>query len=117
MVGLMNRSIDILEELARESDNLFHLNRRGYLFVTADPARIPDFERAAEEPCALGAGALRVHTGGPGDPDYIPAPAHGFRGPAHRRRPDPRPGPDPRAFSLPSRGRRGGAAHAPLRPA
>lgn len=33
MISLMNRSIDILEELARESDNFFHLNRRGYLFA------------------------------------------------------------------------------------
>ncbi len=80
MVRLMNRSIDILEELAHETNNVFHLNRRGYLFVTADPARIPDFERAAAEPCALGAGELRVHTGRPGDPEYIPAPAQGFEG-------------------------------------
>lgn len=78
MVRLMNRSIDILEELARESENRFHLSRRGYLFVTADPARIPDFHRAAEEPCALGAGPLRIHTGQPGDPVYTPAPATGF---------------------------------------
>lgn len=78
MVRLMNRSIDILEELAHESDNIFHLSRRGYLFVTADPARIPDFERAAEEPCGLGAGPLRIHTGRAGDPVYTPAPPHGF---------------------------------------
>ncbi len=78
MVRLMNRSIDIMEELARESNNVFHLSRRGYLFVTADPARIPDFERAAEEPCELGAGPLRVHSGQAGDPDYIPSPATGF---------------------------------------
>jgi len=80
MVRLMNRSIDLLEELAHETGNRFHLNRRGYLFVTGDPARIPDFERAAEEPCALGAGELRVHTGAPGDPVYVPAPAQGFEG-------------------------------------
>jgi len=78
MVRLMNRSIDILEDLARESDNVFHLSRRGYLFVAADPARIPDMKRAAEEPCALGAGPLRIHTGQPGDPVYIPAPPTGF---------------------------------------
>ena len=48
MVGLMNRSIDILEELAHESGNFFNLSRRGYLFVTADPARIP------EDPKGLG---------------------------------------------------------------
>jgi glycine/D-amino acid oxidase-like deaminating enzyme len=80
MVRFINHSIDILEELARESDNVFHLSRRGYLFVTADPARIPDFERAAEEPCSLGAGPLRIHTGEPGDPVYTPSPAQGFEG-------------------------------------
>jgi sarcosine oxidase, subunit beta len=78
MVRFMNRSIDLLEELARESDNRFHLSRKGYLFVTADPARIPDFERVAQEPCALGAGPLRIHTGQPGDPVYIPSPPTGF---------------------------------------
>ena len=80
MVGLMNRSIDILEELAHESGNIFHLNRRGYLFVTGDPARIPDFKRAAEEAAELGAGPARYHTGQPGEPAYVPAPAHGFEG-------------------------------------
>src|SRR5512139_4207828 len=49
MVRLMNRSIDIMEELAEESGNVFHMNRRGYLFATADPARIAVFQRAAEE--------------------------------------------------------------------
>src|SRR5512142_1614648 len=34
MVALMNRSIDLLENLAHESDNIFHLNRRGYLYAT-----------------------------------------------------------------------------------
>src|SRR3972149_4002682 len=49
MVALMNRSIDLLEELARESGNVFGMNRRGYLFATADPARAPQFIRRAEE--------------------------------------------------------------------
>ncbi len=80
MVRLMNRSIDILEELAHESDNIFHLSRRGYLFVTADLARIPDMQRVAEESCSLGAGPLRIHTGQPSDPEYVPAPAEGFEG-------------------------------------
>jgi hypothetical protein len=30
MVRFMNRSIDLLEELAEETDNIFQLNRRGY---------------------------------------------------------------------------------------
>jgi glycine/D-amino acid oxidase-like deaminating enzyme len=78
MVSFMNRSIDILEELAHESGNMFHLNRRGYLFATANPARIADFKRIAEEAAELGAGPVRYHTGRPGDPAYVPAPAHGF---------------------------------------
>src|SRR5215510_3210420 len=61
MVALMNRSIDLLEELARESGNVFRMNRRGYLFATADPARVPDFLERAEEAAVLGAGAARVH--------------------------------------------------------
>ncbi|HLF26638.1 MAG TPA: FAD-dependent oxidoreductase [Anaerolineae bacterium] len=78
MVSLMNRSITMLEELARTSGNAFHLNRRGYVFATADPNRIPDFKRAAEEAAALGAGPTRYHTGQPGDPEYVPAPMRGF---------------------------------------
>ena len=78
MVRLMNRSIDILEELARETNNRFLLNRRGYLFATADPDRIPRFMHAAEEAAGLGAGPVRCHTGRPGDPEYVPAPAQGF---------------------------------------
>src|SRR5712692_956719 len=56
MVSLMNRSIDMLEELARESGNVFHLNRRGYLFATAQPDQAARYLRAAEEAAALGAG-------------------------------------------------------------
>jgi glycine/D-amino acid oxidase-like deaminating enzyme len=76
MVAAMNRSIDLLEELARESGNVFRLNRRGYLYVTADPARIPALIAAAEEAAALGAGAARVHARA--GSDYRPAPAEGF---------------------------------------
>jgi len=49
MVNLMNRSIDIMEALARESGNIFHLSRRGYVYATADPSKIPHFKRVAEE--------------------------------------------------------------------
>lgn len=81
MVGLMNRSIDLLEELARESGNLFNLNRRGYLFATADAARIETFKQAAEESATLGAGPVRYHTGRPGETPYRPAAANGFADP------------------------------------
>src|SRR5258705_6264200 len=62
MVALMDRSIDLLEELAAESDNVFRLNRRGYLFAAAEAARVAAFVGAAEEAAALGAGPVRVHT-------------------------------------------------------
>jgi len=64
MVRLMNRSIDLLEELAEESGNRFVMNRNGYVYLTADPAKAAEMERAAREIAALGAGELRVHRGG-----------------------------------------------------
>jgi glycine/D-amino acid oxidase-like deaminating enzyme len=76
MVAAMNRSIDLLEELARESGNVFRMNRRGYLFATAEPERVPQFVQAAEEAAALGAGPVRRHDGS--GSNYRPAPAEGF---------------------------------------
>jgi glycine/D-amino acid oxidase-like deaminating enzyme len=61
MVALMNRSIDLLEELAHESDNRFLLNRRGYLFATADPAQVPMFIERAQEAAQRGVGPARIH--------------------------------------------------------
>jgi glycine/D-amino acid oxidase-like deaminating enzyme len=76
MVAVMNRSIDLLEELARESGNVFRMNRRGYLFATADPDRVPTLVAAAREAAALGAGPMRHHDGSASD--YRAAPAEGF---------------------------------------
>src|SRR5215210_1222286 len=61
MVAFMNRSIDLLEEIARATDNRIQLNRRGYVYATADPTRVALLRQAAEEAAALGAGPLRVH--------------------------------------------------------
>jgi len=61
MLALMNHSIDLLELLADESGNVFSLNRRGYLFVTADKTRIPVMKERAELISSLGAGSLRIH--------------------------------------------------------
>jgi glycine/D-amino acid oxidase-like deaminating enzyme len=61
MVGLVNRSIDLLEALAHESGNVFNLNRRGYLYATADAARVLEFQHAAEQAATFGAGPMRVH--------------------------------------------------------
>src|SRR5881628_1171243 len=76
MVALMNRSIDLLEELARESGHRFRLNRRGYLFATADPAQVPRFVERAQEAAPRGIGPARIHARAASD--YRPAPADGF---------------------------------------
>ena len=98
MVKFMSRSIDLLEEIARKSDNAIQMNRRGYVYATANPEQIAAFLRTAEEAASLGAGPLRIHgsqqsAGGrrqsaadtlaTGDwrlatDAYIPAAAHGF---------------------------------------
>lgn len=79
MVRLMNRSVELLDGWARESGNRFHLNRRGYLFATADASRLESFVAAGTEASALGAGPLRVHDASSGDA-YRAAPASGFEG-------------------------------------
>src|SRR5512140_125978 len=48
MVALMNRSIDWLERWARESGNRFKMNRRGYVYFTADHARAAALHQQAE---------------------------------------------------------------------
>ena len=86
MLALMNHSIDLLEELAAESGNVFRMNRRGYLYVTGDENSIPTLKARAEyisnlpapgQQAQVGAGQLRTHT--PEASTYQPAPPEGFR--------------------------------------
>ncbi|GIW29222.1 MAG: FAD-dependent oxidoreductase [Meiothermus sp.] len=74
MVAFMNRSIELLEEIAQRSANRIRLNRRGYLYATAEASKIERLAQAAEQAAQQGAGALRVHShpsaaypGGPQD--------------------------------------------------
>lgn len=62
ILALMDRSIELMEGLAEESGNAFHMNRRGYLYLTADPGKLPAFQARAEQISGLGAGQLRIHT-------------------------------------------------------
>lgn len=78
MVRLMNRSIDLLEELARESDNRFLMNRRGYLYATADQKKAEEMFDIAALADGYGAGPIRIHTGRPSDPEYLVSPADGW---------------------------------------
>jgi glycine/D-amino acid oxidase-like deaminating enzyme len=61
MVALVDRSIDLLEALADETNDAFHLTRRGYLFATADPARLSAFSSDGARISGYGAGPLRIH--------------------------------------------------------
>ncbi len=80
MVSFMNRSIDLLEELALTSNNSFHLNRRGYLYLTADKRKIPTMIAQAQDSSTLGAGPLRIHRGDANDPTYQPPKPSSFKG-------------------------------------
>ena len=80
MVALMNRSIDLLERIERESGGRLRLNRRGYLFATADTSRIDAFRAMAREAQSLGVGELRVHDSSGTGPGYVRSPAHGVEG-------------------------------------
>ena len=78
MVELMNRSIDLMENLAHESDNVFNLSRRGYLYLTGDVNKIPALRTEAQRISAAGAGPLRIHDDSAGSSAYLPAAIEGF---------------------------------------
>ena len=80
MVSFMDRSIDLLERIEGESGGRLRLNRRGYLFATAEPSRIAMFRALGNEAQSLGAGELRVHDGRAPDGSYVRSPASGFEG-------------------------------------
>jgi sarcosine oxidase subunit beta len=73
MVRLMNRSVELLERYAAESDNIFSLNRRGYLYLARDAATLDQLAHTAELATAAGAGQLRVHGTTTADNGYRPA--------------------------------------------
>jgi len=77
MLGLFNRSIDLLEELADESGNVFQMNRRGYVYMTADELGVRKLKERSERISSLGAGPLRIHTLELSS--YQPAPLEGYR--------------------------------------
>ena len=76
MVRLMGRSIDLLDEYARESNNVFGLNRRGYLYLTSNPSTLDQMAKQAAAASQAGAGPIRIHRATADE--YMPAPATGF---------------------------------------
>lgn len=78
MAALSNRSITLMESLAERTGNAIRMDRRGYLYLSADPTSAEAFTASARESCALGAGELRVHEHDAGG--YRPRRIDGFAG-------------------------------------
>lgn len=76
MLRFVSRSIDLFEEIAEETNNLFRLNRRGYLFATAQDAGVEKLRTTAHQVSSYGMGPVREHHSAGA---YEPAPAEGFR--------------------------------------
>jgi glycine/D-amino acid oxidase-like deaminating enzyme len=76
MTAFMNRSIDLIEGIARATDNRINLNRRGYVFATADAAKIPFLETMAKTAEAHGGGPARFHE--TAQSVYTPSAERGF---------------------------------------
>eukprot|EP00941_MAST-03F_sp_MAST-3F-sp1_P000600 g600.t1 len=60
MTSLMNRSIDLMEEMSMESDNFFNMTQRGYLYLTSQRSVAEGFASSSEETELLGLGPKRI---------------------------------------------------------
>ena len=76
MTAFMNRSIDLIEEIARATANRINLNRRGYVFATADEGKLAFLEEMARSAETRGGGPPRFHDGAA--ESYVPSPERGF---------------------------------------
>lgn len=76
MTAFMNRSIDLLESIARGTGNRINLNRRGYVFATADAGKIAFLQDMARMAEARGGGPARFHD--TPSSQYVPSPERGF---------------------------------------
>jgi sarcosine oxidase, subunit beta len=79
MVRFMNRSIDLLDGWADETDNRFLLNRRGYLYTTADATRAEEFVATARLAEQQGAGDVRIYRTEAEAANYVPSAHRGYR--------------------------------------
>jgi glycine/D-amino acid oxidase-like deaminating enzyme len=76
MTQLMNRSLDLMEGIARATGNRINLNRRGYLYATADAGKVAWLHDMAQMAEAAGSGPVRVHDSA--SSPYVPSPERGF---------------------------------------
>ena len=78
MVALMNRSIEMLESWADASNNQFLLNRRGYLYATANTQKAEQFLSDAARAERQGAGNARIYCNSYEAQSYQPSAHRGF---------------------------------------
>ena len=76
MTAYMNHSIDLMEDIARATGNRIGMNRRGYLFASADASKAGFLHEMASLAERHGAGPVRVHD--KGSASYEPSPLDGF---------------------------------------
>src|SRR4051812_2822466 len=76
MTAFMDRSIDLIEEIARVTGNRINLNRRGYVFASADSGKIDFLQTMAKSAETRGGGAARFHD--TATSVYTPSPERGF---------------------------------------
>lgn len=70
MVQLLNRSIDLFQELDMESNHAFNLSQNGYIYLTAQRSQIEIWRTLAQDAAQRGVGAFREHSTAD---TYIPA--------------------------------------------
>lgn len=61
MVRFTNRSIDLMEGLATDSNNIFNMDRRGYAYVISNPESIAGIHDYIHHYNKLSVGNIRVH--------------------------------------------------------
>ena len=76
MTAFMNRSIDLMEEIARATGNRINMNRRGYLFATGEESKVAWLREMVLNAEARGGGPARMHD--TPSSTYAPSPERGF---------------------------------------
>src|SRR5215468_119180 len=76
MTAFMNRSIDLIEEIAHATHNRINMNRRGYVFATAEASKVAWLCEQALAAEAHGSGPVRMHD--TAYSPYAPSPQAGF---------------------------------------
>ena len=71
--ALLNRSVDLIEQIVHESEGMLHMQPKGHCHVTACASKVTAFQQTAQEYATLGLGPLRVYSEGvASEEEYLP---------------------------------------------